>query len=70
MKPNFDAAFAFVGNIGGVPFKLLRHHKLDAVVDGKEHETVDVDLLQFCLRMIDQVPVSTSARQKIGRAHV
>lgn len=64
-----DAAFAYVGKFGASTFKLLRHHTLDAVKDGNEHDTVDPRLLDACMRMIDQVPVTTEEREKI-RAHL
>jgi len=64
-----DAAFAYVGEVNGISFKLLRHHKLDAVKNGSEHDTVDKDLLVTCLRMVDQIPVNNEERGKV-RAHL
>jgi hypothetical protein len=64
-----DAAFAFVGKIGDKTFKLLRHHNLDTVRDGTEHDTVDKTLLVAGLRMIKQVPVGDEKKEQI-RAHL
>jgi hypothetical protein len=63
-----DAAFACVTDIGGRPFKLLRHHTIN-VRDGNEHDTVEPALLSMALRMIDQVPVEEKQREEI-RVHL
>lgn len=62
-----NAAFAYTGKIGGIDFKLLRHHKLDAVKDGNDHESVDKGLLIAALRMVDQVPVTAAEREEIRK---
>lgn len=64
-----DAAFAHVMEVHGNKFKLLRHHYLDRVRDGNEHDTVDPTMLSFSLRMIDQAPVSDEVREEI-RTHL
>lgn len=62
-----NAAFACVFEHKGVEYKLARHHKLDTVVDGSEHDTVDPALLAFALRTIDQLPVDEATREDVRR---
>ncbi len=64
-----DAAFACVIDVGGIKYKLLRHHKLDSVRDGTEHDTIDSTMLAFSLRMVDQTPVSAED-QEVLRTHL
>lgn len=64
-----EAAFAYVAEFNGVKFKLGRHHKLDDVRDGTEHDTVDTRLLAFALRTLDQYPISDEEKQKV-RQHL
>ena len=60
-----DAAFAHVTEINGVEYKLLRHHDITTVKDGKDHDSVDVGMLKFCCRLVDQIPVSDNEREQV-----
>ena len=60
-----NAAFACVIDVDGVNFKLARHHYLDKVRDGSEHDTVDPKLLSLSLRMVDQLPVDSKEKEAI-----
>ena len=63
------AAFAYITSIRGGEWKLLRHHHLDAVRDGTEHDTVDHTLLAMALRMVDQLPASDEDKEAV-REHL
>ena len=64
-----NAAFACVFEHRGIEYKLGRHHKLDSVRDGSEHDTVDAALLSFAIRTVDQLPVNDATREEI-RQHL
>jgi hypothetical protein len=60
-----DAAFAHILKVDGIEYKLARHHRLDDVRDGSEHDTVDRELLTFAINSINQLPVSEEERSNI-----
>jgi uncharacterized protein YuzE len=62
-QPN--EAFAYVGEINGVEFKMLRHHNLSSVKDGNEHDTVDTGLLKLACQMVKYAPVSEAEKDQI-----
>lgn len=64
-----DAAFACIMDSKGIKYKLLRHHYIDKVRDGNEHDTVSSIMLSFAIRMVDQIPVSDEEKEK-AMAHL
>lgn len=62
---SLDKAYAFVGDINGIAFKLLRHHDLSKVQDGNEHDTVDRDMLALCIKLVPELPVSEDIKNQV-----
>ncbi len=63
-----DNAFAFITTIDGIKHRLLKHHN-SKVNTGNEHETVDSELLQCALNMINQIPASKEEKDEV-RIHL
>lgn len=63
-----DSAFAYVGDVGGVEYKLLRHH-IGSETNGNDHDSVDLGLLKLACNVVDQLPVSDSEKDNV-RVHL
>lgn len=63
-----DAAFAFITKIDGAQHRLLKHHN-NKVITSTDNKTIDVELLQCALNILDQIPASEEEKTKI-RQHL
>jgi hypothetical protein len=67
---NQDNAFAYIKQVGDNTFQLLRHHNLDRVKDGTEHDTVDRQLLIAALNTVDIVPFHSKEEREKAKKHL